>query len=471
MKKKINFGMIVCTLVLVLLLPGVSLYQNYLKDKEGPNSTLLVEREYHNRYAKRDAYLKSFGKIMNKNASNPMQMDQILIDSNMPAEELASVLSKGIYGKVDLTTSLASLQNRADLVFFKNILLGNYEEAFRIDPNKLSDSSSVLMAEYANHLYKMKKYDELVNFDNAMLQNSKIYEYVSTDGLKQNSDLTYRDIYLRKIIEGSKIIQNRSLFTLVAYDLEKPSYEEMEDSYNNEWFMVNFWCMQEFDIEKLRTKGFFGNDYGTKIVDVEMDRLQNYAEFDLEHYDSYTMEISKKGETIFNTSCDDSSDDKSKSIYVAKVIKFLGAGIVDYIVEKNYIEKKIKDLNTNYKLEDFGSCGSNFQEEINKGFYHPKKVRFMYQFQENGLPSMAGWSEEEVLELENKIESDNFESLETKNVAKQILENNYNIFEEFYINENGEKIQCTFFDFIRAISFFEKNTSDFDFYELKKGDW
>ena len=467
MKKKINFGMIVCTLVLVLLLPGVSLYQNYLKDKEGPNSTLLVEREYHNRYAKRDAYLKSFGKIMNKNASNPMQMDQILIDSNMPAEELASVLSKGIYGKVDLTTSLASLQNRADLVFFKNILLGNYEEAFRIDPNKLSDSSSVLMAEYANHLYKMKKYDELVNFDNAMLQSTKMYEMLSPDGLSQSSDLTYRDVYLGKICEGAKIIQDRSLFTLVAYNLEKPSYEVLKSDYYGNWNMEVFWEFQKKYANELRIKGSLENDYGIKITEVFIDKESNYSLIKMQYYNEEVHDYVKN--SINLQICKFSNDEKAVETpqTILKIIKFFECGAVDYIIEYHTLLKEMDTLNYNEKMKCYGSCGTySYIDEIkgektgmvNIGIYNPDVVREMQRCQNEGIANVIGLSENEILSIEKNLDKKNLTPTQ-RYLCEQILKNEYNLFEDSYFNEQGEKVKCQFSEFSEAVDAIQNATS------------
>ena len=46
-----------------------------------------------------------------------------------------------------------------------------------------------------------------------------------------------------------------------------------------------------------------------------------------------------------------------------------------------------------------------------------------------------------------------------RNLCKQILNNNYNLFEDSYYNEQGEKVQCQFAEFDQAVVDIQNATS------------
>ena len=141
------------------------------------------------------------------------------------------------------------------------------------------------------------------------------------------------------------------------------------------------------------------------------------------------------------------------------------SGIADGLLEYYATKGEISAANYQHKMEYFGSCAESYYEDalgekttflVNVDINNPDMVRAMYQYQAEGFGSITGWDvnfdllKKDVATADNKGLSD-----KTKLLAGKILNKQYNLFDDSYINDQGEKVQVEFSDFEEAIKLIE----------------
>lgn len=443
------------------------------------------------------------------------QTDQVL-NNKMSEEELTELVNTGIYTKDEINQNLRSCLSESDVQFCKYLLVGNYEAAFAMNPKLLSDRCTIIMADHANRLYTRNKYEEFVKFNNAIMESSKMCTDDFLDNSKEMSYLTYRDIYLERMYIGTKSIQTVSLINVALMDPKTAEYSAMEDSYNDKWDMANLWASEYTYMINLPTTGSVENLIGTKMLGIIKDKDTDNLELIVEHYSyldygyvednilieslstpigygnaDFIIEMNRLKNKIkhFRTrkvpvipstmfclvkevmltdnvmgieGCGQSNVSQlgSNSIQTSRIdlMNYLS----DYYLAKGEMEADLFQE----KMDWFGSCGEySFLDSsgeiesmlINLDINNPDMLRAMYQYQTEGMGSITGWNYEEVNQVINDIKTadvaDYFE--ETRVLSLKILEKKYNLFDDSYTNDMGEKIQVEFRDFREAIDFID----------------
>lgn len=101
-----------------------------------------------------------------------------------------------------------------------------------------------------------------------------------------------------------------------------------------------------------------------------------------------------------------------------------------------------------YAYDNYVNDDTDRMKNIDK--IYPYTLKAMYLWRDEGIQAITQWTDEEymrILEVAKEYETD-----PKYNLAIQILNNNYNVLDDSYLDENGNKVYVDFMEFYHALS-------------------
>lgn len=184
-----------------------------------------------------DASISSTRRELLARGVTQKQLDNMESIGYMPSE---------IKGALDLC------ETEEDRQFFGYLMDGtaeSYIKAFEINPHKLSESMTIIMADYAVHIVELdengqstkESEERLLAFNNALLQ-SRDYIVIAPE-IKPT--IEYRAAYLNKLCTGTEALAQADLITLASMEPGDEGYEELYANYKKVLSMKNLWLTEQ----------------------------------------------------------------------------------------------------------------------------------------------------------------------------------------------------------------------------------
>jgi hypothetical protein len=172
------------------------------------------------------------------------------------------------YSVVELKMQWEEFETKEDKEFYLLLMTQtdeSFAKAFQIDPNKLSGAATMAMANYA---VRIVDYPEILQGFNQGIV-SAIDDYIYPDTYDRSS-LTYRDVYMDRLIGGLGVISeiHSACLTSDYTELmnrginpeEHEIYKEAYRTYEKCLGLRNFFIAEQLSIETIQDKEFgFGN--------------------------------------------------------------------------------------------------------------------------------------------------------------------------------------------------------------------
>ena len=145
---------------------------------------------------------------------------------------------------------LESCETEEDRVFFGYLMEGtaeSYQEAFLLDPNRISDFMMTMAADYSVHILEVDADGQLTadgkkafeDFNNAILSANKVYLYDMGEAGKQMSGLLYRDVYLEKMYAFTDSLALGQAWEMSGMEPGTAEYEKEQMKLNKQIGLTN----------------------------------------------------------------------------------------------------------------------------------------------------------------------------------------------------------------------------------------
>ena len=186
---------------------------------------------------------------------------------------------------------LESCETEEDRVFFGYLMEGtaeSYQEAFLLDPNRISDFMMTMAADYSVHILEVDADGQLTadgkkafeDFNNAILSANKVYLYDMGEAGKQMSGLLYRDVYLEKMYAFTDSLALGQAWEMSGMEPGTAEYEKEQMKLNKQIGLTNLWASEILLTENLkRAQG--------EAVDMKVtltDYLTGDIGYEIKHY-------------------------------------------------------------------------------------------------------------------------------------------------------------------------------------------
>ena len=186
---------------------------------------------------------------------------------------------------------LESCETEEDRVFFGYLMEGtaeSYQEAFLLDPNRISDFMMTMAADYSVHILEVDADGQLTAdgkkafeaFNNAILSANKVYFYDMGEAGEQMSGLLYRDVYLEKMYAFTDSLALGQAWEMSGMEPGTAEYEKEQMKLNKQIGLTNLWASEILLTENLkRAQG--------EAVDMKVtltDYLTGDIGYEIKHY-------------------------------------------------------------------------------------------------------------------------------------------------------------------------------------------
>ena len=186
---------------------------------------------------------------------------------------------------------LESCETEEDRIFFGYLMEGtaeSYQEAFLLDPNRISDFMMTMAADYSVHILEVDADGQLTadgkkafeDFNNAILSANKVYLYDMGEAGKQISGLLYRDVYLEKMYAFTDSLALGQAWEMSGMEPGTAEYEKEQMKLNKQIGLTNLWASEILLTENLkRAQG--------EAVDMKVtltDYLTGDIGYEIKHY-------------------------------------------------------------------------------------------------------------------------------------------------------------------------------------------
>lgn len=244
-----------------------------------------------------------------------------LLDQGITKEQVDNMKVLG-YPASQIKAQWDSLQNKPERDFYIHLMNGSaedYIEAFKTDPNLLSETFSIILADYSEHLYLscLNMVDEqdrvrtdftrFESFLNAILGQTPTNVPASKYNQYAYTKPSSRPAYLEKLYSGMTVIAEGRTIDLAFMDSSTDAYHNLYDQHIKSLQLTNLYssiyCLTE------EPEGVFSNYKGLDKRGVSLSNMKlvnNFLEYDLSQttqtqtLDPYTKELvtKKQIETI-----------------------------------------------------------------------------------------------------------------------------------------------------------------------------